>query len=90
MIPLSPEQAAQLVAQRQTARRTMAQGRRWYLRAVLLVVIAAVAGYRGGQANNVLAAVMVVLAAMCVSLGRSMRRAAQETERKIDLMEKSG
>jgi len=85
---MDPRQAEQLAGQRQAARTARAQGRRWYLRAVLLLVIAAVALWRRGQLNVVLGVAMVVLAAMALSLGRSVRAAADAMEAKIDLMEK--
>jgi hypothetical protein len=87
MSPLTPQQAAQLVESRRRAHRAMGQGRRWYLRGVLMFIVACLAGYRGGQLNSVVAIVMVILAGMCISLGRTMRRSAKASEEKIDLME---
>ncbi len=81
-----PEQAERFAAQRQAARKARVQGRRWYLRSVLLVVVAGVAFLRGGQMYLILAAVMLLLAAMSVSLGTSVRRQADAMEEKIDLM----
>ena len=86
---LSPAQRQILTDQRTVVRRTMAQGRRWLLRSVLMLVVAAVAGYRGGQMNVVIAIAMVVLAALCFSLGRSLRKSAGESLKKIELMEKT-
>ena len=86
---LSPAQAEELALQKKRARRTLGQGRRWYLRGVLMFVIASVAGYRGGQVNVIIGVAMVVLAALCFSLGKSMRKGARETIRKIELMETS-
>ena len=87
MNALSPDQAGLLKKQRQVAQRALAQGRRWYLRSVLMVVIAVVAGTRGGQINYVLAVIMVLLAGIAVSMGRNLRRGARESLEKIDLME---
>jgi hypothetical protein len=84
--PLDPAQAQQLVQQKAAMGRARAQGRRWYLRAVLLALIAAVALYRGGQLNTVIGVVMVVLALLSLSLGRSLRRSATDMEAKIELM----
>ena len=87
MNALSPDHAELLMKQRKVAQRALAQGRRWYLRAVLMVVIALVAGTRGGQINYVLAGIMVLLAAVAASMGRSLRRSARDSLEKIDLME---
>ena len=87
---LTPQQAEQLAAQKKIAHRALGQGRRWFLRSVLMFVIACIAGYRGGQLNLAIAIGMVVLAALCFSLGRSVRRGAIESTKKIELMEKSG
>lgn len=76
--------------QRQRAKRAYTVGRRWYLRAVLMMVIAVFAAWRGGQLNYTLGVVMVLLAGLSVSLGRSMRRGAAMSLEKIDLMEKTG
>jgi len=84
---MTPEQAEQLAAQRKAARRARAQGRRWYLRAVLMIVMGVVAFIRGGQLYIILAAAMLLLAAMAVSLGTTVRRQADAMEEKIDLME---
>ena len=73
--------------QKARARRTLGQGRRWYLRGVLMFVIASVAGYRGGQVNVIIGVAMVMLAALCFSLGRSMRKGARDSLKKIELME---
>jgi hypothetical protein len=86
---LTPEQAQLLIDQRKTAKRALGQGRRWFLRGFLMFVISIVAGYRGGQVNVIIAIVMVLLAALCFSLGRSLRRNARASIAKIDLMEKT-
>ena len=86
---LTPQQAEELAVQRKKAKRALGQGRRWFLRGILMFVIAIVAGYRGGQMNMVIGIAMVVLSALCFSLGRSMRRSAHESIAKIDLMEKT-
>jgi hypothetical protein len=85
---LTREQAEQLAVQKKAARRAMGQGRRWYLRGILMFVIACIAGYRGGQVNMAIAIAMVVLSALCFSLGRSIRKGARESEKKIALMER--
>jgi nitrogen fixation/metabolism regulation signal transduction histidine kinase len=90
MSPLDPAQAEQLAAHRAAMRRARAQGRRWYLRGVLMAVIAAVAFYRGGQVNVLIGAAMTLLAALSVSLGHNMRRSAAEMAQKITMMEKPG
>ncbi|MFI5208330.1 MAG: hypothetical protein ACHQX4_09955 [Gemmatimonadales bacterium] len=87
MSPLDPEQAQQLARQRAAMGRARAQGRRWYLRSVLMAAIAAVALYRGGQINTVVGVVMAFLALLAWSLGRSLRRSATDMETKIKLME---
>lgn len=89
MNTLTPQQTEELTLQRKKTRRAFAQGRRWYLRGVLMFIIALVAGYRGGQLNYVIAIAMVVLSGLCFSLGRSMRRQARAMEQKIALMEGS-
>jgi low affinity Fe/Cu permease len=81
------EQLERLAEQRKAARRARAQGRRWYLRAILMVVVATIAFLRGGQLYVILAGVMLLLALMSVSLGTSVRRQAAAMEAKIDLME---
>lgn len=85
---MDPAAAERLAAQRTAARRARAQGRRWYLRAVLLCVVAAVAVVRGGQLYFILAGMMVLLAALSVSLGKNLRMQASAMEEKIDLMER--
>ena len=87
MSPLTPDLAQQLAEQRLVARRAMAQGRRWYLRSIILSLIAGVAAWRGGQVNIVIGAAMVLLAGMSLSMGRDMRRSAREAESKINTME---
>lgn len=87
MNALASDHAELLKKQRKVAQRALGQGRRWYLRAVLMLVIAVVAGIRGGQVNYVIGGVMVLLAGICASMGRSMRRGARESLEKIDLME---
>ena len=84
---LSPEQAQRLADQKKAARRALGQGRRWFLRGVLMFVVAMVAGYRGGQLNMVIAIAMVLLSALCFSLGRSVRKSAKSSLEKIALME---
>lgn len=86
MISPGPLQAQQLADQRRMARRALGRGRWWYMRGGLLMIAAVVAGSLGGQLFRVLAVAMVILAAMSVSLGRSIRRGAREALIKIDLM----
>ena len=88
MSPLNPAQLEQLQQQRRMAQRALAQGRRWYLRSVLMMIVAIVAAYRGAQINDILAIVMVILAGISWSMGRSLRRGARASLQKIDLMEK--
>ena len=88
MSPLDPAQAQQLAQQKAAVGRARAQGRRWYLRSVLMVAIALVALYRGGQINTVVGVVMAFLSLLAWSLGRSLRRSAADMETKIALMEK--
>ena len=83
---MTPEQAQQLAEQRKAARRARRQGWRWYLRAVLMLAIAVVALWRGGQVNVAIGAVLVLLALLAWSLGRSLRRQAAQMEEKLDLM----
>jgi len=78
-----------LAAQRKLVRRAMGQGRRWYLRAVLMVAIAVIAAWRGGQLNYALGVVMILLATMGISLGRSIRRSAQASLEKLELLDKT-
>jgi hypothetical protein len=85
--PLDPAQVEQLAQQRAAMRRARAQGRRWYLRSALMVMIAVVALYHGGQINRVVGVVMSFLALLSFSLGRSMRQGATDMETKIKLME---
>jgi len=85
--PLDPAQAEQLALQKGAMRRARAQGRRWYLRSALMVVITIVALYRGGQVNRVIGVVMAFLALLSWSLGRSLRTSATDMETKIKLME---
>ena len=87
MSPLDPAQAEQLAGQKAAMRRARAQGRRWYLRSVLMVVIAVVALYHGGQINTVVGVVIAFLSLLSFSLGRSLRRSATDMETKIGLME---
>ena len=89
MSPLNPDLAQQLAQQRLMTRRAMAHGRRWYLRSIILFVVAIAAAYRGGQVNMVIGVAMVVLAGISVSMGRDMRRSAREAELKITTMEGS-
>jgi fatty acid desaturase len=84
---LASEHAELLKKQRQIAQRALGQGRRWYLRAVLMMVIGVIAGLRGGQLYYTLGVIMVILAGIAASMGRSMRRGARESLEKIDLME---
>jgi hypothetical protein len=85
---MDPAAAERLAAQRKAARTARAQGRRWYLRAVLMCVVAAVALVRGGQLYYILAGMLFLLAALSVSLGKSVRMQARAMEEKIELMER--
>jgi hypothetical protein len=87
MSSLDPDFAQQLAQQRLMARRAMAQGRRWYLRSIILSVVAIAAVFRGGQVNIAIGVVMAILAAISVSMGRNMRRGAKAAEAKITTME---
>lgn len=87
MSPLDPAQIEQLAQQKAAMRRARAQGRRWYLRAAVMVMVAVIALYRGGQVNTVIGVVMAFLALLSWSLGRSLRRSAADMETKIGLME---
>lgn len=89
MSPLDPAQVELLAQLTAAMRRARAQGRRWYLRSVLMLAIAVVALYRGSQINTVVGVVMVFLALLSVSLGRSLRTSATDMETKIKLMETS-
>jgi hypothetical protein len=84
---MDPQQAERLAAQRKAARVARAQGRRWYLRSALMCVVAVVALVRGGQLYHILAAVLLLLAVLAVSLGKSVRMQADAMEQKLDLME---
>ena len=83
----SPLQAQQLADQRLMARRALGRGRWWFMRGGLLMMAAVVAGSLGGQVYRFLAVALVILAAMSISLGRSIRRGARAALVKIDLME---
>jgi len=83
---MTPEQSQQLAEQRKAARRARREGWRWYLRALLMLAIAAVALWRGGQVNGAIGAVLALLALLSWSLGRSLRRQAARMEEKLDLM----
>jgi hypothetical protein len=87
---LSPELAARLAEQRQAVRRARAHGRRWYLRAGVLLAVAWWALYRRGGLNVALGVAMLALAVVAVSLGRQLRRQAAEAERKIEIMGREG
>ena len=87
MSALTTAQAEEVARLRQVARRSLAQGRRWYLRAVLLMVIAVVGGSRGGSLYTTIAIVMIVLATMAISLGHSLRKQGRIMADRIDLME---
>ena len=87
MNALASDHVELLKKQRKLAERALSQGRRWYLRAVLMLVVAVVAVARGGQVNFAIGGIMVLLAVLCASMGRSMRRGARESLEKIDLME---
>ena len=87
MSALDPARAEELATQRALARRARGQGRRWYLRALLMLMISAYALYRGGQLNVLVGGVLVLLALLSVSLGRNMRTSARAMEAKIKLME---
>lgn len=84
-----PAGVLELQQQRKAVRRARAQGRHWYLRAVLMLVIAFWGLYRGGALFNTIGIVMTVLALLSAHLGRQLRRGAKEMERKLDLMEKA-
>jgi len=77
--PLDPDQARELADRKATMRRARAQGRRWYLRAVVMALVMVFALYRGGALNNLIGVVMLLLAALSASLGLSLRRSATET-----------
>lgn len=87
MSPLNPDLAQQLAQQRLVARRALAQGRRWYLRSVILLFVAGAAAWRGGQVNLVIGGAMLLLALLSVSMGRDMRRSGRDAESKISTME---
>ncbi len=87
MSQLDPAQAELLAKLGGSMRRARAQGRRWYLRSALMVAIAIIALYRGGQINTVVGVVMALLALLSWSLGRSLRNSATDMETKIKLME---
>jgi len=89
-MPLTAEHAAQLAEQRKGVRRARGQGRRWYLRAVLMLAIGWWAFWRGGSLNLTLGIAMVALATLAISLGRSLRRQGVDAEEKIRLMEEGG
>lgn len=75
-----------LDSQRRLVRRARAQGRRWYLRGVLMLLVAAWSFWRGGSLYVTVGVVMVALSAMSFHLGRNLRASAAEAERKIALM----
>jgi hypothetical protein len=83
----SEDQLRQLGEQKAAMRRALVVGRRWYLRAGVMGIAAAIALYRGGQVNVVIGVAMLLLAVLSVSLGRNLRRGGMEMERKIQLME---
>jgi len=87
---LSPEQAEQLAVQRKAVRRAKAQGRRWFLRSLVMLAIAWWAFWRGGSLNLALGIAMTALAVLSISLGRSLRHQAREIERKLDVLAGSG
>ena len=89
MSPLDPKLAEQLMAMKAVSRRTRAYSRRWFLRGVLMAVIAGVALYRGGQVNSAIGWTMLVLGGLSLSLARSQRRDAKAIAEKVALMEKS-
>jgi len=80
----------QLQDQRKAVRRARRQGLHWYLRAGLMLVVAALGFYRGGGMFTSIGVVMIVLALLGAHLGRQLRRGAAEMERKLDLMDKAG
>ena len=82
--------APDLDAQRRTARRALAQGRRWILRGVLFVVIAITGLTRGGGLMTTISVVCWLLAILSFSLGRQTRLQAREIQRKIELMSRGG
>jgi hypothetical protein len=83
-----PLDVLKLQEQRTAVRRARRQGRHWYLRAVLMLVVAFWGFYRGGGMFTTIGVTMSVLALLSAHLGRQMRRGAVEMERKLDLMEK--
>ncbi len=87
MSPLDLAKAEELASQRQLMRRAFGQGRRWYLRAVLLLLVAGFGFARGGQLNVFIGAIMLILAVLSGSLGRTMRNNARAMKAKIKLME---
>lgn len=80
----------QLDQQRRMARRAYAQGRRWILRGVLLIVVAVVALGRGGGLMVTIGVVCWLLAILAISLGYNTRKQAKAIEQKIELMAHGG
>jgi hypothetical protein len=68
-----PAREEALATARAAMRRSRVQGRRWFLRAVLMAVIAGVAFYRGGELNLAIGGAMALLAVLSFSLGRGAR-----------------
>ncbi len=89
-MPLAAEHAGRLAELRKGVRRARGQGRRWFLRAGVMLAIAWWAYWRGGSVNLAVGMAMVVLAILAVSIGRSQRRQATNAETKIRLMEEGG
>jgi hypothetical protein len=83
---MNPAESQQLQEARRAVRQARAQGRRWYLRAVLMLCIAAVALHRGGQINTFIGVAMLVVALLAASLGHTTRRQATAMQQKLDLM----
>lgn len=76
-----------LQQQRAMVRKAMGQGRRWWLRSVLMIAVAFWALWAGGSLNTAIAIAMIVLAAIAIGLGRQLRSQAAEIEKKLNIME---
>lgn len=87
---MNAAEAQQLEQAGRAVRQARAQGRRWYLRALLMACIAMVALYRGGQINTVIGIAMLVLALMTASLGHTTRKQAMAMELKLKLVQSAG
>lgn len=84
---MSPQGLAELEEQGRRIRRVAGEGRRWRLRALLLLVTAVVSFTRPGSFFLVLGVALALLAVLAFSLGRRTARAAEEMKRKIALAE---